>query len=291
MGAKYDVFCYGAISLDISGRVEAPWSAGMQSAAVDYILSPGGDAALVALTLAGLGLKVALAGGPIGNDPAGDYLRGIFVAAGVDLYDSGAGKTSITAIAVSPSGDRSSITYHEDMPEEEMPVPVDMIPRARYLYVDGCYSNNSAVAGAAARESGVPALLNLYGHELDMAGLFDVVIANEDVAGQISDDLLAAAEAIRVRGAGLAIVTMGEKGCISSDGGLLTVPAFRIDAVDTTGAGAAFAAGFIYARLKGFNVLDSLRIASAAGAYKCMARGSYRQFDAKELFDFIGSVE
>jgi tetratricopeptide (TPR) repeat protein len=41
---KYDVLCYGAISLDISGRVEAPWSAGMQSAAVDYMLSPGGDA-------------------------------------------------------------------------------------------------------------------------------------------------------------------------------------------------------------------------------------------------------
>jgi sugar/nucleoside kinase (ribokinase family) len=289
--SKYDVFCYGAISLDISGRVEGPWSAGMQSSAVDYMLSPGGDASLVALTLAGLGMKVALAGGPVGNDPQGDYLRSVFAAAGVDLYVVGQGKTSITAVAVTPSGERSSITYHENTPSEQIPVPVDLVPLARYVYVDGCYGANVAVAGAAAKEAGVPALLNLYWPELDTAGLFDVVVASEHVASRISGDPLAAAETIRVKGAGLSIVTLGHRGCICSNNGLLTVPAYKVDAVDTTGAGAAFTAGFIYARLQSFNVLDSLRIASAAGAYKCLARGSYRQFSVKELFEFIGAVE
>lgn len=291
MGPKYDVLCYGAISLDISGRVPAPWSAGMQSAAIDYMLSPGGDALLVALTLASLGMKVALAGGPVGNDPTGDYLRDVLAAACVDLYGDGQGKTSITAVAVTPSGERSSITYHENTPAEEIPVPVELVPQARYVYTDGCYGANVAVAGAAANEADVPALLNLYEPELDTVGLFDVVVASEPVASRISDDLLAAAEAIRVKGAGLSIVTMGHRGCICSNDGLLTVPAYKVDAVDTTGAGAAFTAGFIYARLQSFNVLDSLRIASAAGAYKCRARGSYRQFDAKELFDFIISME
>ncbi len=291
MGAKYDVLCYGAISMDISGRVQAPWSAGMQSSAVEYMLSPGGDASLVALTLAGLGLKVALAGGPVGNDPPGDYLRGILATSGVDLYGDGQGKTSVTAVAVTPSGERSSITYHEDTPAERIPVPVELVPQSRSIYVDGCYGANVAVTGAAAKEAGVPALLNLYEPDLDIVGLFDVVIANESVAGRISGDLLTAAEAVRVKGAGLSIVTMGHRGCICSNNGLLTVPAYKVDAVDTTGAGAAFTAGFLYARLQGFNVLDSLRIASAAGAYKCLTRGSYRQFDENELFDFISSKE
>ncbi|MGA9139819.1 MAG: carbohydrate kinase family protein [Methanocella sp.] len=291
MEAKYDVLCYGAISLDISGRVQMPWSAGMQSSAVDYMLSPGGDASLVALTLAGLGMKVALSGGPVGDDSMGQYLRGVFTAAGVDLYGDGQGKTSVTAIAVTPSGERSSITYHEDTPAERIPVPVGLVPQARFVYVDGCYGANVTVAGAAAKEAGVPALLNLYEPGLDIVGLFDVVVANEGVAGRISGDPLDAAEAIRVKGAGLSIVTMGHRGCICSNSGLLTVPAYKVKAVDTTGAGAAFTAGFIYARLQSFNVLDSLRIASAAGAYKCMARGSYRLFTAEKLFEFINSAE
>jgi sugar/nucleoside kinase (ribokinase family) len=138
-------------------------------------------------------------------------------------------------------------------------------------------------------EHGVPSLLNFETSALDSVGLFDTVITSADMAGRLADDPLAAAELIRTKGAGLAIVTLGEKGCIASNTGLLTVPAFPVEAVDTTGAGAAFAAGFIYAQLKDFNVLDSLRIASAAGAYKCMVRGSYRRFSAKELFNFIGS--
>lgn len=287
----YDVLCYGAISLDVSGRVDHPWHAGSQVSATDYMLSPGGDAALVALTLSSLGLKVMLAGGPVGDDPMGEYLKDIFRSVGVHLLDSRPGKTSISAVAVSPSGERSSITYHEDTPLEHIPVPAGVVSQARYLYACSVYGSNSAVLGAAARQHGVPSLLNLETSSLDAIGLFDTVIANAEVAGRLSDDPLTAAEMIRTRGAELAIVTLGERGCIASNAGLLTVPAYPVEAVDTTGAGAAFAAGFMYARLKDFNVLDSLRIASAAGAYKCMARGSYRQFSAKELFAFIKSRE
>ena len=284
----YDVLCYGAISLDISGRVSQPWHGG-QAGATDYALSPGGDAALVALTLAGLGLTVALAGGPVGDDPMGDYLTGIFRSEGVRLYDSAPGKTSVTAVAVDPSGGRSSITFHEDTPLAELPAPVERVARARHLYTCGCYGPNSAAMGAAAREHGVPSVLNLDVPALDAIGLFDTVIASADMARRLSADPLAAAELIRTRGAGLAVVTLGAEGCIGSNAGLLTVPAYPVEAVDTTGAGAAFVAGFIYARLQDFNVLDSLRLATAAGAYKCMVRGSYRRFSAKELFNFIGS--
>jgi len=58
----FDVFCYGAISLDISGRLERQQYEHEQATAVDYRMSVGGDAALTAITLSGLGMSAGLAG-------------------------------------------------------------------------------------------------------------------------------------------------------------------------------------------------------------------------------------
>ena len=55
----------------------------------------------------------------------------------------------------------------------------------------------------------------------------------------------------------------------------------------TAGAGAAFAAGFIYARLRDMPLEESLEFASAAGALKSMARGSYRKMQEQEVIRFI----
>ena len=134
--------------------------------------------------MAGLGLKVALAGGPVGRDPPGHFIELICAEAGVDLCPRGPGKTSLTAVAVAPSGERSSITYHEDTPLEQIPVPVDLVPRSRCLYACGVYGRNSATMGAAALESGVPSVLNLENAALDSVGLFSTVIASAEMAGR-----------------------------------------------------------------------------------------------------------
>jgi sugar/nucleoside kinase (ribokinase family) len=287
----YDVLCYGAISLDVSGLLKKHAQYGGQAEAIDYVLSPGGDAALVALTLSGLGWKAALAGGPVGADPLGDYLRGVLAGAGVDLYVESRGKTSIAAIAIDPSGSRSTLTYHENTPFELIPVPGEAIGRSRFLYADGCYGPNSAAAGRAARTAGVPSALNLDSPAMEYTGLFDTVIASEGVSRLIAADPATAAEGICSRGAKLAIVTLGARGCVACDGGLTAVPAYRVSAVDTTGAGAAFAAGLVHAQLSGCSLAESLRIASAAGAYKCLVRGSYRRFSMEELNIFLESAK
>ncbi len=223
----YDVLCYGAISLDISGRVDRPWHGGGHASATDYRLSPGGDAALVALTLAGLGLKVALAGGPVGRDPPGHYIEIVCAEAGVDLCPRGPGKTSLTAVAVTPSGERSSITYHEDTPLEQIPVPVDLVPRSRLpVRVRRLRPEQRGPGRRRARTAACRRVLNLDTPALDAIGLFDTVIASADMASQLAADPLAAAELLRTKGAGLGIVTLGADGCISSNAGLLTVPAY-----------------------------------------------------------------
>lgn len=283
----YDVVCYGAISMDISGRLTSQWAKGQQADATDYQISPGGDATLVALSLASMGLKTALCGGPIGNDPMGDYLRNILTSNGVEIAAVEAGKTSLSFVIVSDCGQRSSVTFHEGTPIDSIPVPVDIIARSKYLYVDGCYGNNSAIAGNVARASGIPSLLNLDTESIKHAGIFNTVISSEDTARQISIDPAEAAHILHTMNNGTAIITLGEKGCICDAGQTIYMPACHIKAIDTTGAGAAFAAGFIYSQLRGDTIMESLRIANASGAYKSLVRGSYRSLRKNDLDIFM----
>ncbi len=291
----YDVFCYGAISLDVSGRLERPQFVEEQATATDYRMSPGGDAMLVALTLSGMGLNVALSGSPVGDDPMGNYLLKKAGESGVKMIVPKAGKTAMTAIVL--DGDRrSTITFHDVTPEEEIPIPEDALLGSKYVYVDGCFGRNSAVIAEKARARGIKTQLNLDLPSMPNIGLFDTVIANEAVSKHISPEPAEAARKIHEMNKGLAIVTLGENGCVCCDAArgargyrLMTVPAIKVEAVDTTGAGAAFAAGFIYARRIGEPLEACLRFASAAGAYKTLYRGSYKKFSKNDIMGFIGS--
>jgi sugar/nucleoside kinase (ribokinase family) len=71
------------------------------------------------------------------------------------------------------------------------------------------------------------------------------------------------------------VATLGEKGAFwAGMGESISVPAFAVAPIDTTGAGDAFAGGLIYARL--LQVRDigpSLAFANACGAVKCLQPG------------------
>jgi len=54
---------------------------------------------------------------------------------------------------------------------------------------------------------------------------------------------------------------------------LLHVEAFKVNAVDTTGAGDVFHAGFIYGLLENWEVAEILKFANAAAALKCKELG------------------
>ncbi len=279
----YDVFCYGAISLDVSGRLERPLHEYVHATAVDYKMSIGGDAAIISLMLAGLGLNVGLAGSPVGKDPMGEYILKTLKKEGVDVQVPVAGQTAVSTIVIDKDK-RSTITFHDNTPESQIPIPEDSIRRSKLVYVDGCFGRNSAVIARIARGKGIKSVLNLDSPAIPNIGLFDIVIAGEEASKLISPDPSEAARKIYEMNKGIAIVTMGEKGLVCCAGRLVCVHAFEVKAVDTTGAGAAFAAGLIYAMIGGKSLDDSLEFASAAGAYKTLARGSYRKFKEKRHY-------
>lgn len=283
----YDVFCYGAISLDISGQSEASYEKGRQTVATDYRTSPGGDAAIVAITLAGLGMKVALGGGPIGADPMGTYVRDTLKELGVHVLAPSFGKTAVASIIIHDGEQRSIVTYHDETEESEIPVHEEIAKKSKYIYADGCYARNNAIIGSVAHKEHIPSLLNFDAASITNVGSYETVIAGEESSRIFSHHPYEAVKHIRELNHGLAIVTMGEKGCVYCDEATSYMPAIKVKAVDTTGTGAAFAAGFIFARMSGKSLNESIQFASAAGAYKAMTRGSYRLCTPQELERFI----
>jgi sulfofructose kinase len=71
------------------------------------------------------------------------------------------------------------------------------------------------------------------------------------------------------------VVTMGEQGSSALEGDrFYHEPAFKVHAVDTTGAGDVFRAGFVYGLLAGWPTLDVLKFANAAAAVSCTRLGA-----------------
>ena len=85
----------------------------------------------------------------------------------------------------------------------------------------------------------------------------------------------AALRALRREHEGLLVVTLGTHGALALDGHrAIRSPAFHVDAIDTTGAGDVFRAGFIHGQLSGWSLEPTLRFANAAAAVSCTRLGA-----------------
>ena len=91
----------------------------------------------------------------------------------------------------------------------------------------------------------------------------------------------------------LTAATLGPDGVVAWDGkNLHSTPAYRVPAVDTTGAGDIFHAGFIYGLLQDWPLDRQLDFACAAAALNCMsvgARGGIQPLEAIETLMATGT--
>ena len=158
-------------------------------------------------------------------------------------------------------------------------VDLDIVRGAGILHLDG---HNPAAALAAAREAkkcGVPVSLDAGTWRDGMKELLpyvDVLIASEEFARAYAseEDLDKAILRLRETGAAVVGVTMGKAGSMALEGGrIVRCPAFRVEAVDTTGAGDVYHAAFAVRYLETRDLADCMRFASAVSALKCLKLG------------------
>ena len=111
-------------------------------------------------------------------------------------------------------------------------------------------------------------------------------------APEIKGDINEAIQGILDLGVEALIVKTGSRGAkvYKADGSVEEVPGFPVEVVNILGAGDAFAAGFIYGYLKGWNLYKSCRMGNACGAHVVTQLGcaNFTPYE-KDILEFIES--
>jgi sulfofructose kinase len=154
--------------------------------------------------------------------------------------------------------------------------PLDALRNADFLLLDGVMKDISLFAAQEARKAGVPVMLDAGKTRewmLELARLCDYVVASEEFAKDMlgwKDDPEAFRRAVRKYGFVTTTITLGSRGSVTFAGDeIIPCPAFPVDVVDTTGAGDAFHAGYLYGLLHRWPLGETARFASAVAALTC----------------------
>lgn len=110
----------------------------------------------------------------------------------------------------------------------------------------------------------------------------DIVTPNEVEAGEMTGvqvvDFQSASKAAKIffdKGVKNVLITMGSKGAfVSSDGREEMISSYKVDAVDTTGAGDAFNGGFVVALSEGKDIWEAAKFANAVAALSVQRLGT-----------------
>jgi sugar/nucleoside kinase (ribokinase family) len=159
-------------------------------------------------------------------------------------------------------------------------LPLEEIRRARALLLDGHDVPASIAAAKTARAAGVPVVLDAEkmqeGTE-ELLPLCDHIVAAGHFPALLIPGVAAEEGArgiLRRYAPRTSTVTLGPRGAFGCDGkGEFFSPAVRVEAVDTTGAGDIFHAGFLHALLEGLPFHEILAFANAAAGLSCRGMG------------------
>lgn len=258
--------------------------------------SLGGNGANTSYTLARLGVPVRLAS-VAGRDDAGDRCLAALSLAGVDTQSVQRSElpTPMTVVLVRSDGARAF--FHRPGCAAEA-FPIDLLPGPSHFHFGNVFALPSyrALLGdvmARAQEAGLTTSLDTgwdsrgeWAPVIDPAlAHTDILFVNHDEAERLSgeSDLSAAARHFLTRGVRLVVAKRGRKGCsVHAEGLELRVPGFRVEAVDSTGAGDCFAGAFLAALAHEMSAEDAARFANAVGALNVRevgAVGGVRSFD------------
>ncbi|MDO9464248.1 MAG: sugar kinase [bacterium] len=272
-------------------------------------LHTGGCASNTGAALRKLGVDTALIG-KVGNDGFGDYLIKEMSQCGLNIHgikrDNNV-NTSCSLALVEDDGERRFIhCYGADGTFRESDIDWNIIKGCKILHIAGSFlmptfdGIQTAHVLNKARSMGITTSLDT---AWDAKGKWrktiepslkyiDIFLPSIEEARMITG--LESAEEIAdyflKYGMKIVGLKMGSEGCFvkSSKGEVVKFPVFNIDAVDATGAGDAFVAGFLMGVLNGWDMKKTAEFACAVGACCVEAMGAkagIRSFD--ETIKFI----
>jgi sulfofructose kinase len=280
------ILCAGIIVLDEVFRVEEfPRPDGKVQAKGFFVVN-GGCAANAAVAIARLGGRAALAGpmgGPAGEDNNGDRVLKALAREKVDCaacqrIDGLA--TAQSAVFMNARGDRTIVTYRDERVAAAAPAdPEAVVAGADAVLADNRYPAFVQPICEAARRRRVPVVIDGDRPTVEDDSLFRVashVIFSWECLRETTGltDLGEGLKRIARKTDAFLAVSNGPDDIVYLDNGAVRrLPVFKIDAVDTLGAGDAFHGGFVLALAEGRSEVEAMRFGAAVAGIKCTRLG------------------
>jgi sulfofructose kinase len=275
-----DVLCVGHACYDLVFCVDHHPDADEKTIAQKFISCGGGPAANAAVTVSRLGLKSAFAG-YLGNDFFGQrhFEEFSHEAVNTDLIVRGERPTPLSAILVKFDGHRTVVNYKGDT----APLPAGRMDFSTWhpqvILFDGHEPEVSLALMEAIKGRGISTVLDagsVHRGSLKLLEQVDYAVVSQKFARECTGKEDPQRAALKLgQHSPAVVITLGEAGLVwKNEDGSGSLPAFSIDALDTTGAGDAFHGAFAAGLASGKPWNDLLAYASAAGALCCTKYGA-----------------
>lgn len=310
-----DIVCVGILVADVLGKpVDSIPEKGKLGLVDKISLQIGGCAANVVIDLAKLGLKTTVIG-KIGDDNFGKFLLDTLNSEKVDVSGLKVDKNvSISASMVMISGDGERSILHSFGANAKFgfdDINPEVVKNSKILLIAGTFlmpdfdGEGTEKLLTFAKENGVLCCMDT---AWDSKGQWikkiesslkylDWFLPSYDEACEMSGKTKPEeiAQFFNSKGVKNVIVKLGNEGCFVKPGnekGYL-VPAFnKVKAIDTSGAGDSFCAGFIAGLYKGWDIPACAKFANAVGAHCIMQIGTTTGIKSiEETLEFIRDYE
>lgn len=280
---SFQVYGLGQCCLDYIGKVDSYPPADVKCEFTDMVIQGGGPVATALVALARWRVTCAFTG-VLGDDLFGTMIRESLDVEGIDTrgvlvregFDS-----QFAFIVAEPGMGRRTIFWRRPTgaaPDSEE-IDYDIIRKAEVFHTDGLFPEASLAACKTARDAGVKVVVDAGSFRegmLDIARMSDCFLASESFAAALVGEgkPLDACQKLAELGPTVVGVTLGPKGyVVLNKGRIIERPAYAVEAVDTTGCGDIFHAGFIYGLIKRWDLEKTLDFASWAAAMVSLELG------------------
>jgi sulfofructose kinase len=301
--SRLDVIGIGQVCADYLGRVHYFPDFEGKVELEEVAIRSGGPTATALLVNARFGMNVALIG-KVGGDYLGMMIIRDLQKEGIDtsLIIKEKGKnTQVSFIPIEKETGRRTVFWSRGTitPLKPKDIKKKLLTQSRAIHFDELFVEVIIEAAQIAKKSGVVVSIDAGNYEEgieELKGKIDLFIASNDFLREYSgeENPSKGIKKLREFGAKVTTVTLGSRGSLTIyNNEPIEIPAYPVRAVDTTGAGDVFHGAFLFGWLKGWEIRQILRFASAAAAINCLSLGAHSGVprSSKQVLDFMKRAE
>ncbi len=269
---------------------------------LDFTLADGGPAGTACFVASTFGVRTGLVD-TVGDDDLGEHRRRSLEQAGVDTsrFVPRAGpEDHVVVVYVDAATGERVFSFRRGFlsrPLAACELDREYIASARVLHVDGSHPEAALAAARWMRQSGGTVVLDAAAASREVPEPARALVAETDIliCGSGFAPMLTGEEDIRL--AGRAALDLGPSVVVQTEGaaGSCTVsrdaefhtPAFKVDVVDTTGAGDTFHGAWLVGLVRGWSLERCASFSSAVAALHCTVLGNRKGIPSMEEADSL----